>query len=141
MVVVTSVEKKHSAAGVLVYNLIVQDDHTYFIGNGQEWVHNGLLCPIHHIATDKNFINGLQWSSEFEPLFNRFGVSMDEAANKVGLVGDVGPHPAAYHQWVLDHLEQAVDRADFLNRLQQLKDTLLSNPTMANHKWHGPFPP
>ena len=41
-VVVHSLVRQHSAAGVLVYNLEVEGDHTYFVGsaNGGEWVHN-----------------------------------------------------------------------------------------------------
>ena len=38
---VKSIQWERSAAGYTVYNLLVQDDHTYFVGNGQEWVHNG----------------------------------------------------------------------------------------------------
>ncbi len=38
---VKSIQWKRSAAAYTVYNLLVQDDHTYFVGNGQEWVHNG----------------------------------------------------------------------------------------------------
>ena len=42
-VVVASVAKTHSDTGVSVYNFIVQDDHTYFVGNQNEWVHNGTV--------------------------------------------------------------------------------------------------
>jgi hypothetical protein len=41
-VVVHSLVRHHSAAGVAVYNVEVEGDHTYFVGNasGGEWVHN-----------------------------------------------------------------------------------------------------
>ena len=41
-VVVQRVETREDKAGIAVYNFIVQDDHTYFVGSvqGGEWVHN-----------------------------------------------------------------------------------------------------
>lgn len=34
--VVQSVERREGEGGIPVYNLIVQDDHTYFVGNHEE---------------------------------------------------------------------------------------------------------
>ena len=44
-VVVQAKTSQHVEEGISVYNLTVEDDHTYFIGNadGGEWVHN--TCP------------------------------------------------------------------------------------------------
>jgi hypothetical protein len=39
-VVVHSLVRHHSAAGVAVYNIEVESDHTYFVGSNGEWVHN-----------------------------------------------------------------------------------------------------
>jgi len=43
--VVQTIQIRHVEEGVSVYNLTVEDDHTYFVGSadGGEWVHNA--CP------------------------------------------------------------------------------------------------
>ncbi|WNG32194.1 hypothetical protein F0U61_00175 [Archangium violaceum] len=65
----------------------------------------------HHIATNKNDIaevRGGPWSPAFERLFKKAGMSLDDPANIVHLVGHQGPHPEEYHQAVYDHLYEAV---------------------------------
>jgi RHS repeat-associated protein len=45
--VVKGVTWHRRTEGYAVYNLVVEDDHTYFVGkaNGGLWVHNGVRCP------------------------------------------------------------------------------------------------
>src|SRR5262245_29431249 len=91
------------------YNLEVADFHTYFVGEGRVWVHNG-LCDvvrgqIHHIATDKAIKSG--FTEKFQQIFKRAGKSLQDPANRMLLEGHAGWHPAAYHQYVLDRLDGA----------------------------------
>ena len=76
-------------------------------------------AAIHHIATNKNFLSSLRrgpWSPEFEKIFRNAGivkpngkVNWDHAFNTISLPGHRGPHPAAYHQAVIDRLSAATD--------------------------------
>ena len=52
---------------------------------------------IHHVATDKHSY----WSPIFEPLFEKAGISLQDAANLVPVAGHRGRHPEAYHRAVL----------------------------------------
>jgi hypothetical protein len=66
----------------------------------------------HHIATDKNFKKGAQWSSAFQDLFARAGLTLQNCANKVILPNHRGPHNQSdymYHQLVYEELSQAVE--------------------------------
>ena len=61
----------------------------------------------HHIATNKNFIRGMQWSLKFLPLFKKAGYKLSDAINKVFVKGHYGPHPDQYHKKVFDRLNTA----------------------------------
>jgi len=70
-------------------------------------------APGHHIATNKNDLsagNGGPWTPRFEVLFDRAGMSMNDPANIVFLVGHQGPHPEEYHEEVYKRLEAALGR-------------------------------
>jgi filamentous hemagglutinin len=58
--------RHHSAAGVLVYNIEVEGDHTYFVGNasGGEWVHNN--CIADAIANGHAFAKHVLLKGEFK---------------------------------------------------------------------------
>jgi hypothetical protein len=65
----------------------------------------------HHLATNKNAISdarGGPWTRRFEVIFARAGMDLDEAANKVYLLGHAGPHPEEYHDEVFKRLSNAV---------------------------------
>nr|WP_076606237.1 AHH domain-containing protein [Cystobacter fuscus] len=71
-------------------------------------------APEHHIATDKNGkaeVRGGPWTPQFEPLFERAGMSLNDPANKLFVIGHKGPHPEQYHQEVYDRLTDAVSCA------------------------------
>jgi hypothetical protein len=80
--VVKSLVRHHSAAGVAVYNLEVEGDHTYFVGNTGEWVHNDCRTVGELIMDFK--ANPLNWQSvktELLPSINRLnkgGTSLQE---------------------------------------------------------------
>jgi hypothetical protein len=78
----------------------------------------------HHIATNKwwDAINmGGPWSPRFKKLFNRAGMSLDDAANKVRIKGHKGPHPEEYHREVFKRLNEAMEGC---SSLQQCRESL-----------------
>lgn len=65
---------------------------------------------VHHIATDKNTVsdaNGGPWTPQFEKIFKRAGMTLDDEANPVEVEGHQGPHPEAYHREVYRRLREA----------------------------------
>lgn len=57
--------------------------------------------PEHHIASDKfstSANNGGPWTPRYQELFDKAGMSLDDAANKVRVPGHKGPHPQEYHE-------------------------------------------
>ncbi|MFY2558649.1 AHH domain-containing protein [Corallococcus terminator] len=80
----------------------------------------------HHIATNKwwdSFNNGGPWSPEFKKLFDRAGMSLNDAANKVRVPGHKGPHPEAYHRDVFKRLNEAMEDC---SSMQQCRESLTS---------------
>jgi hypothetical protein len=66
--------------------------------------------PIHHICTNKNCasaVAGGPWTPRFDAIFNKAGMKLDDALNKIAVLGHKGPHPEAYHQAVFRRLESA----------------------------------
>ncbi len=64
----------------------------------------------HHIATIENSkspLRGGPWTPRFKGIFDKAGMSMDDPANKVQLIGHKGPHPEAYHEAVYRYLSRA----------------------------------
>jgi hypothetical protein len=67
--------------------------------------------PVHHICTSRNTISagsGGPWTPACEEIFEKAGMSLEDAANKVRLNGHEGPHPEFYHNQVLNRLQAAV---------------------------------
>ncbi|WP_342375499.1 AHH domain-containing protein [Myxococcus stipitatus] len=65
----------------------------------------------HHIATNKNDISsarGGPWTPRFRVLFRRAGMDLKDPENIVEVVGHKGPHPEAYHSFVLSRLRRAL---------------------------------
>ncbi|NOK11244.1 AHH domain-containing protein [Corallococcus exercitus] len=99
----------------------------------------------HHIATNKWWEathNGGPWSPQFQRLFDRAGMSLDDPANKVRVPGHKGPHPEAYHQKVSARLNEAMEdcgsiqqcREALTNELRRLASEILNTGTKFN-KW------
>ncbi|WP_395847264.1 AHH domain-containing protein [Cystobacter fuscus] len=68
---------------------------------------------IHHIATvenEKSPARGGPWTPKLKELFDKAGMSMEDAANKVRIQGHKGPHPREYHERVFQQLRDAVKR-------------------------------
>ncbi|NOJ99086.1 AHH domain-containing protein, partial [Corallococcus coralloides] len=76
----------------------------------------------HHIATNKWWDathNGGPWSPQFQKLFDRAGMSLDDPANKVSIAGHRGPHPEEYHREVLRRLLRATGRCRSMNQCRE----------------------
>ncbi|QSQ12154.1 AHH domain-containing protein [Myxococcus landrumensis] len=93
--------------------------------------------PVHHICTNKNPVSdatGGPWTPACEEIFEKAGMSLEDAANKVRLKGHEGPHPEFYHNQVVTRLQAAVRtcrtteacRIRLLNELAKIADELLS---------------
>ncbi|PTL76051.1 AHH domain-containing protein [Vitiosangium sp. GDMCC 1.1324] len=70
-------------------------------------------APEHHIATNKNGkaeVRGGPWTPQFEEFFEQAGMSLDDPANKLFVVGHKGPHPEEYHRIVYNKLRNALGR-------------------------------
>lgn len=92
---------------------------------------------IHHIATDKAIKSG--FTEAFKRIFSRGGMSLQNAANKVALVGHAGRHSPVYHRYVLQRLEaatQGLSGVDYTRALQLeldvLRSELIRNPKIVN---------
>jgi hypothetical protein len=80
----------------------------------------------HHIATNKWWDSthlGGPWSPRFQKLFDRAGMSLDDAANKVRVPGHKGPHPVEYHRDVLKRLNEAMEDC---SSMKQCRESLTS---------------
>ncbi|RKG52824.1 hypothetical protein D7X30_32925 [Corallococcus sp. AB011P] len=76
----------------------------------------------HHIATNKWWEathNGGPWSPQFQRVFDRAGMSLDDPANKVSIAGHRGPHPEEYHREVLRRLLRATGRCRSMNQCRE----------------------
>ncbi len=103
----------------------------------------GERIALHHIATNKNWKYGQQWSRRFQALFERAGMSLDDPANLVALPADLhhGPHPDAYHQWVYRRLEEAITGLEDPSQIQAalkaclewIAEQLKAHPEWLNH--------
>ena len=139
---VISVEEEPLEKPVRVYNLEVEEDHTYYVGRGRVLVHNqcsglgkgettsGKPNQVHHYATNKSKTN----TSQLEEITNKYGLDLDDAWNK-DLLPHQGRHPNAYHNYVLDSMKQFDDIAQgdknvFLKLYDNLKSNIKTNPDM-----------
>jgi hypothetical protein len=98
---------------------------------------------VHHIATvenSKSTARGGPWTQRFKKIFDKAGMSMEDPANKVPVVGHKGPHPEEYHQIVHDELyratescpdKQACARA-LKQALQKLAEEILTQGSRLN---------
>ena len=91
---------------------------------------------IHHIASNKG-----SWGPRFKALFDKAGISLDDAINKLPLPDHVGRHIEEYHQWVYNQLKAAIgnktgrDASDALTQaLERIRQALVSNPRLPYWK-------
>ncbi|HET6384256.1 MAG TPA: Hint domain-containing protein [Armatimonadota bacterium] len=87
---VQAVTSRHVEEGVAVYNLTVEDDHTYFIGtaDGGEWVHNACTTEFHHLFPQ---------AQEFEAPWTKLGIDADQSRRShPGRKANSEPRPPFY---------------------------------------------
>ena len=100
-------------------------------------------CRWHHIATDKNEesdARGGPWTPIFQRIFDRAGLSLNDAANMVCVIGHKGPHPREYHELVFERLVASTStcstvaqcRADVVAELARLRRTIATPGTKLN---------
>ena len=80
----------------------------------------------HHIASNKWWTSphqGGPWSPRLKKLFDRAGMSLDDAANKVRVKGHKGPHPREYHEEVFERLREATQTC---RTVQQCREALVA---------------
>ena len=91
---------------------------------------------VHHFATNKNST----YTPQMEEIANRFGLKLDQSWNKEAMP-HLGRHPNAYHQFVLENMQNAATQAngsksEFLRLFEQnVKQPVRSNPKMLNKSW------
>ncbi|MDC0710546.1 AHH domain-containing protein [Stigmatella sp. ncwal1] len=123
------------AAGVL--NVALAPGATAAVAMYSNGIRGDAEGPVHHICTNKNLTSaasGGPWTPLCERIFNKAGMSLEDAANKVRLNGHEGPHPERYHKDVVDRLERAVEhcrttetcRAKLMRELAKIADELLT---------------
>ncbi|HYO70055.1 MAG TPA: AHH domain-containing protein [Archangium sp.] len=85
----------------------------------------------HHLCTNKNDIsenNGGPWTPDFETLFARAGMSLNDPANIIYLRDHKGPHPEAYHSDIFkrlsDQLKSCRTRAECRAKLVEELDRI-----------------
>jgi hypothetical protein len=79
--------------------------------------------PWHHIASDKfstSTNNGGPWTPRYQEIFDKAGMSLDDAANKVRVKGHKGPHPEAYHKEVFRSLRDATQECRSIQQCQEV---------------------
>ncbi|XXF79141.1 AHH domain-containing protein [Myxococcaceae bacterium GXIMD 01537] len=78
----------------------------------------------HHIATDKWWKspnNDGPWSPEFQKIFDKAGMSLNDPANIVRVRGHKGPHPVEYHRVIFRRLSNATAEC---GTIQQCREAL-----------------
>ena len=83
------------------------------------------LGPDHHIATNKNTesdVRGGPWTPRFQEIFDRAGMSLNDAANRDHVPGHQGPHPEQYHREVFRRLNLKTLHCD---TVQQCRTALI----------------
>lgn len=79
---------------------------------------------IHHIFTNKNFKRGEKWSEKFVPLFEKAAYKLDDAINKVKVLGHKGPHPDDYHREIFKRLTNAIKGLEGEKYIKAFESTL-----------------
>ena len=116
--VVGAMAWERRAEGYDVYNLTVEGDHTYFVGNigGGVWVHNGDGTCIPDVSSVKQALEGIQKGdvrvgtrSEAEEVarrgFSGYKNTTGEARREADLLARMNQNPGYYH-WA-DEVENA----------------------------------
>lgn len=100
----------------------------------------GMPEQYHHAATRYG-----AWAKEFQEIVNNYGLTVEATARdwNVIYVQHRGPHPAEYHQWVLDNMRLAAqlagnDKDVFFQLFKEFViDEIIADPTITRFGyWH-----
>ncbi len=101
--------------------------------------------PEHHIASDKfstSTHSGGPWTPRYQELFDKAGMSLDDAANKVRVPGHKGPHPQEYHEEIFRRLRDATLECRSIQQCREILTTelhrlgrMISTPGTRLNKW------
>ncbi|NNB95179.1 AHH domain-containing protein [Corallococcus exiguus] len=102
----------------------------------------------HHIASNKWWSatnRGGPWSPQFQKIFDKAGMSLDDPANKVRVPGHRGPHPRQYHDHVLETLARSTRtcsslascRAQLIKALRELAGEIVQKGSRLNRMVTG----
>ncbi|BCJ92615.1 hypothetical protein acsn021_01840 [Anaerocolumna cellulosilytica] len=85
---------------------------------------------VHHFASNKNS----KYTKQFESIVKKYGLKLDEIWNKE-LMPHQGRHPNAYHDWILEQLQEIDQIANgnkdiFLELFENVKNIVRDNPDM-----------
>jgi hypothetical protein len=97
----------------------------------------------HHMATKYGV-----WGQRFTAIASRYGLSVSDSARawNVFLIPHLGPHPAGYHQWVLDNMNEAsrvagTDKDEFLRLFNEwVVDVVEADPTIVRKAYWECYP-
>ncbi|NTX62726.1 AHH domain-containing protein [Myxococcus sp. CA051A] len=84
--------------------------------------------PWHHVASDKfstSTNNGGPWTPRYQEIFDRAGMSLDDAANQVRVPRHKGPHPREYHEEVYERLDEATSSCKSIERCREALTKIL----------------
>ena len=141
-VTVEQVQHEILESPIKVYNFEVQDNHTYYVGDGDETdsvlVHNACGKEIHHFLTNKS----KKYTKQFMDIVDKYGLDLDDDWNKA-LMKHRGRHANKYHDYMLENLKR-IDQLSkgnqkkFLKEFKRVKKHIMKNPDMLYKKyWKG----
>ncbi len=118
---VESVQIEKLDKAVKVYNLEIEDSHTYYVSADRVLVHNA--CERHHIASDKAHTSG--YTDQYAELFGYAGENLQYNRNIIPLENHRGGHTIAYKEWVLDGLKKYIKKDNTTNENKKMLDMVL----------------
>ncbi|MDY7228592.1 AHH domain-containing protein [Hyalangium rubrum] len=98
------------------------------VASTAEGLRGAVAAPVegegqwHHIATDKWLDaahSGGPWTPKFQKLFDRAGMSLNDSANRVRVMGHQGPHPEEYHREVFRRLRDAMKECRSMHQCRE----------------------
>ena len=124
---------------VLVYNLEVEDLHSYFVGCVPVLVHN--YQEDHHVASNKS----KKYTPEFQKIANKFNLNLNDDWNIIkGMENHHGRHNNHYHEFILSQMKIFADSSssdvEFLAKFDMLKNLLNTDEyrgMMYSDFWRG----
>ncbi len=90
-----------------VYNIEVDCEHVYQVGDAGILVHNQYHHLVSHYSNAKRGWTQ-NWSADARQILSNANVKMHGRHNLRFVAGHTGPHPELYHQRVFERLQQAV---------------------------------